>query len=82
MTDVSAKRTESGVSPFEAGKDLARTWFESLRDSVCAALERVEDAAEGLALYKGEPAGRFTRTPWTRAEAEGGEGVVWIMAVM
>ena len=71
MTQVTAKRTESDVNPFEAGKDLAQAWFESLRDSVCAALERVEDAAEGLPLYKGQPAGRFTRTPWTRAEADG-----------
>ena len=82
MTEVSAKSTESEVSPFEAGKAVARTWFESLRDSVCAALERVEDAAEGLALYKGEPAGRFTRTPWTRAEADGGDGGGGVMALM
>ena len=34
----------------------------------CTALERVEDAAEGLPLYKDQPAGRFTRTPWTRSE--------------
>ena len=82
MTDVSAKRTESDVSAFEAGKAVARTWFESLRDSVCAALERVEDAAGGLAIYKGEPAGRFTRTPWTRAEVDGGEGGGGVMALM
>ena len=82
MTDVSAKRTESDVSAFEAGKAVARTWFESLRDSVCAAIERVDDAAEGLALYKGDPAGRFTRTPWTRAEVDGGEGGGGVMALM
>ena len=82
MTQVTAKRTESDVNPFEAGKDLAQVWFESLRDSVCAALERVEDAAEGLPLYKDQPAGRFTRTPWTRAEADGTEGGGGAMALM
>jgi coproporphyrinogen III oxidase len=82
MTQVTAKKTESDVSRFEAGKDLARTWFESLRDSVCAALEGVEDAAEGSPLYAGEPAGRFTRTPWTRQEADGTEGGGGVMALM
>ena len=82
MTQVTAKRTESDVNPFEAGKDLAQAWFESLRDSVCTALERVEDAAEGLPLYKDQPAGRFTRTPWTRSEADGTEGGGGVMALM
>jgi len=82
MTQVTAKRTESDVNPFEAGKDLAQAWFESLRDSVCAALERVEDAAEGFALYKNQPAGRFTRTPWARSEADGTEGGGGVMALM
>jgi coproporphyrinogen III oxidase len=82
MTQVTAKRTESDVSRFEVGKDLARAWFESLRDSACAALEAVEDAAEGSQLYAGEPAGRFTLTPWTRAEADGGEGGGGVMALM
>ena len=82
MTQVTAKQTESDVSRFEAGKHLARTWFESLRDSACAALEAVEDAAEGSPLYAGEPSGRFTLTPWTRAEADGGEGGGGVMALM
>jgi coproporphyrinogen III oxidase len=82
MTQVTAKRTESDVNPFQAGKDLAQAWFESLRDSVCTALERVEDAAEGSPLYVGERAGRFTRTPWTRSEADGTEGGGGVMALM
>ncbi|MGH6825906.1 oxygen-dependent coproporphyrinogen oxidase [Methyloceanibacter sp.] len=82
MTEVSTKRTASDVSPYEAGKDLARTWFESLRDRICDALEAVEDAVEGSPLYAGEPAGRFARTPWTRAEADGGEGGGGVMALM
>jgi coproporphyrinogen III oxidase len=82
MTQVTTKRTDSDLSSFEAGKDLARSWFESLRDKICAALEAVEDAAEDSSLYAGESAGRFTRTPWTRAEADGTEGGGGVMALM
>lgn len=49
----------------------ASTWFRSLRDSICAAFERLEDEASP-ALY-GETAGRFVRTPWDRPEGGGGE---------
>ena len=42
----------------------ARHWFESLRDSICAAFEHIEDEAGG----EGAP-GRFTRKPWQRNAA-------------
>jgi coproporphyrinogen III oxidase len=82
MTQVTAKRTESDVNSFEAGKNLAQAWFESLRDSVCTAIEGVEDAADGLALYKNQPAGRFIRTPWARYEADGTDGGGGVIALM
>jgi coproporphyrinogen III oxidase len=47
-------------------KTRARTWFESLRDEICAAFERLEDAAPAD-LYPGAP-GRFERTPWMRGD--------------
>ena len=49
-----------------------RAWFEALRDRLCAAFERLEDAAPE-ALYPGAP-GRFERTPWTRGDGESDEG--------
>ena len=56
-------------------QNTARTWFESLRDQICAAFEKLEDEISGpaLDLVADKPAGRFERTAWTRAE-EGGAG--------
>ena len=54
----------------------ARNWFESLRDRLCAAFEACEDALES-GPHVAMPAGRFTRTPWTRPE--GGGGVMSVM---
>jgi coproporphyrinogen III oxidase len=56
-------------------KERARTWFETLRDDLCAAFEAVEaELPAGAPLADKAPA-RFVRTPWTRAEAGGGGGV-------
>jgi coproporphyrinogen III oxidase len=51
-------------------KITARTWFETLRDQIVTAFEQLEDEAEGPS-----PAGRFVKTPWTRA-GDGGGGVM------
>ncbi len=45
----------------------AKTWFENLRDQIVLELEKLEDECTAEA-----PAGRFVRTPWTRANNEGG----------
>lgn len=63
--------------PHAAMKDAARSWFEELRDRVCATFEAIEDEAAELRLYNAQPAGRFVRTPWTREE--GGGGVISLM---
>ena len=63
---------------FEANKERAKLWFEELRDRMLAALEAVEDGAEGAPGCEGKAAGRFTRTPWTREE--GGGGVMSLMS--
>lgn len=62
----------------ETKKDIARNWFERLRDVICEALEALEeDALE--ALQHGRPAGRFERTPWVRDEGAGGGGTMALM---
>jgi coproporphyrinogen III oxidase len=55
----------------------AQTWFRTLRDDICAALEAIEDEAAGPA-----PAGRFERTAWNRPDASGAEGGGGVMSVI
>ncbi|WP_297513695.1 oxygen-dependent coproporphyrinogen oxidase [uncultured Caulobacter sp.] len=59
----------------ETKKARAKAWFESLRDQICAAFERLEDEAPAD-LYPGAP-GRFERKPWERPA--GGGGVMGLM---
>ena len=61
----------------ETRKATARSWFESLRDRIVAALEALEDAAPA-ALYGEAPSpARFALKPWSRVE--GGGGVMGLM---
>jgi coproporphyrinogen III oxidase len=57
-------------------RERARTWFEALRDRLCAAFERLEVEYRGPECER-LPAGRFVRRPWDRAE--GGGGVIALM---
>ena len=66
----------------EARKKQARAWFEALRDQIVAAFETVEDALPATAPLADRPAGRFTRTPWTRTDHTGGAGGGGVMAMM
>lgn len=67
-------------SVIETRKTRARTWFESLRDDICASFERLEDEAPA-SLYHGD-AGRFVRTPWQRTDAGGGPGGGGVTSMM
>ncbi len=60
-------------------QQLARDWFEHLRDEICALFEQLEDEAPP-ALYPGAP-GRFERTLWRRGDglADAGGGVASLM---
>jgi coproporphyrinogen III oxidase len=66
----------------EARKKQARAWFEALRDQIVAAFEAVEDALPATAPLADRPAGRFTRTPWSRADPNGAPGGGGVMAMM
>jgi coproporphyrinogen III oxidase len=64
----------------EGRKVRARAWFESLRDDICVAFEALEDECPA-ALYRAT-AGRFVRTPWTRADHTGAAGGGGVMSMM
>jgi coproporphyrinogen III oxidase len=55
----------------------AQTWFRSVRDRICSALETLEDEGAGDA-----PAGRFERTAWDRPDPSGEHGGGGVMSVM
>ena len=56
-------------------KDDARSWFEGLRDRLCAAFEAIEDDYRGP--LSAQPPGRFERKAWDRPGGGGG-----VMAIM
>ncbi len=66
----------------EAHKKQARAWFEALRDQIVAAFEAAEDALPATAPLADRPAGRFTRTPWSRTDHSGAAGGGGVMAMM
>ncbi len=67
-------------SSIEERKARAKSWFETLRDDICAAFERLEDEAPA-SLYPGS-ASRFERTPWQRTEPAGAPGGGGVMSIM
>jgi coproporphyrinogen III oxidase len=66
----------------EARQKQARAWFEALRDQIVAEFEAVEDALPATAPLADRPAGRFTRTPWSRTDHNGAPGGGGVMAMM
>src|SRR5215510_11273991 len=71
-------------NPLEEHKDRARSWFESLRDEMCAAFEAVEAAALPAVVAPGpRAAARFERTAWSRpgqgGATDGGGGVASLL---
>ena len=66
----------------EQHKETASAWFETLRDRMVAAFEALEDALPSGAPLADRPAGRFTRTPWTRTDHTGSPGGGGVTALM
>lgn len=50
-------------------KDMAFDWFRTIRDTICASFEAMEDDLAG-GPKTSLPAGRFERTPWDRASLD------------
>ena len=63
-------------------KARARAWFETLREEIVAAFEKLEDALPAAAPFADRAAGRFVRTPWQRTDHSGGPGGGGVMAMM
>jgi coproporphyrinogen III oxidase len=62
------------IVPSDEQKNLTKSWFENLRDQICADFEAIEvEFAKGKNLI----AGKFERTSWDRSN--GGGGVMSIM---
>lgn len=70
------------TATLEDRKSRARTWFESLRDDICAAFEKLEDDLPAAAPNAAKPAGRFQRTPWQRKDHSGKDGGGGVMSIM
>jgi coproporphyrinogen III oxidase len=68
------------MSLIEDRKARARSWFETLRDDICAAFETLEDEAPA-SLYPRQPA-RFVRTAWDRTDHTGASGGGGVMSMM
>jgi coproporphyrinogen III oxidase len=66
---------------FDGRKARASAWFQALRDEICAAFERLEDAQDA-GPFAALPPARFARTPTRRAGDGDGDGGGGLMAVM
>jgi coproporphyrinogen III oxidase len=68
-------------APQELERSKARVWFSSLRNDICAELERIEDDLK-QGPTANQPPGRFKKDPWKRQDHTGAEGGGGTMALM
>ncbi len=66
----------------DAHKREAQAWFESLRDELCAALEKIETEAKATTPVSDNQPGKFTRATWDRGDAKHGGGGGGVTSVM
>ena len=84
---MSAPSPENRGGPIPDGiedkKQVASSWFQSLRDQICKAFEDLEDEiADRSGPLSDRPAGRFERTPWERTDSTGAKGGGGVMSMM
>ena len=68
------------MSELAERKERARTWFEELRNRICAEFETLE--LELMGPLADQPPGTFVRSPWKRSTDDGADGGGGTMAVM
>lgn len=68
--------------PLEEKKKKARAWFESLRDDIVAAFERLEASLPEAAPHGSDAPARFAAKPWARKEPSGGDGGGGVMSML
>jgi coproporphyrinogen III oxidase len=66
--------------PTNAEKARVQSWFQELRDMICAEFVAIEDALTGT--HADVPAGRFERKSWKRTADDGSDGGGGVMSVM
>jgi coproporphyrinogen III oxidase len=82
---AAAQTTAKGAAKdreLEANKLAARSVFESLRDDIVAALEKVETSLPKTAPLASMPPGKFVRSPWERTDHSGEKGGGGVMSMM
>jgi coproporphyrinogen III oxidase len=70
------------LNDLDSYKIRARTWFESLRNDICASLEALEEILPADAPLSERAAGRFERSPWSRTDHTGNPGGGGVMSMM
>jgi coproporphyrinogen III oxidase len=63
-------------------KSRAEAWFQSLRDDISIAFEKLESDLPAEAPLGGETPGKFVRTPWTRTDHSGAPGGGGVMSMI
>lgn len=63
-------------------KAEAKAWFETLRDDICASLEKLEATLPATAPHGDGKPGTFVRTPWDRTDHNGSKGGGGVMSMM